>query len=126
MALAAVGSHGAALFEGAPAGADPLRVLTLGSVGALAGGQIGTVLGILNRAVGDGCPIEVAVCSTGLPTVPARVSVALGLAGSQGQRQPSSPARSRAHAAARIKRVVRMNPPYAGRPGRAGGATARA
>jgi methylthioribose-1-phosphate isomerase len=61
---AALGGHGARLFESAPAGAEPLRVLTIGSVGALAGGQLGTVLAVLNRALADGCAIEVTVCET--------------------------------------------------------------
>ena len=62
--LAALGGHGATLFAGAPEGSKALSVLTLGSVGALAGGQLGTVLAVLNRAIADGASIEVTVCET--------------------------------------------------------------
>ncbi len=62
---AAMAAHGATLFAAVPTDDGvPLRVLTLGSVGALAGGQVGTVLGVVHRLIADGRAVEVVVCET--------------------------------------------------------------
>ncbi len=42
----------------------PLRVLTLGNAGVLAGGQFGTALGVVSAAAAAGRDVEVVVCET--------------------------------------------------------------
>jgi methylthioribose-1-phosphate isomerase len=42
----------------------PLRVLTLGNAGVLAGGQFGTALGVVSAAAAAGRDIEIVVCET--------------------------------------------------------------
>ncbi len=61
---AAIGGHGSSLFPAEPDASAPIRVLTLGSVGALAGGQVGTVLALVKHAVADGHAVEMLVCET--------------------------------------------------------------
>ena len=66
MAHAGLASHGAAFFLASvpPGDGETLRILTIGSTGALAGGQVGTALAIV-AALGDaGRPVEVLVAES--------------------------------------------------------------
>jgi methylthioribose-1-phosphate isomerase len=57
--------HGFGIFGDAPEDASgALRILTLGSVGVLAGGRVGTVLAVVDRLVTAARAVEVVVCET--------------------------------------------------------------
>ena len=66
MGHARLASHGAAFFASdPPAGAvGTLRILTIGSTGALAGGQVGTALAIVRAVRDDGRDVHVLVAET--------------------------------------------------------------
>ncbi len=59
-------AHGAALFaaESFGAGGGALRILTIGSTGALAGGQVGTALAVAGAVRDDGRDVRVLVAET--------------------------------------------------------------
>ncbi|MFI5255527.1 MAG: S-methyl-5-thioribose-1-phosphate isomerase, partial [Candidatus Limnocylindrales bacterium] len=57
-----IAEHGLAELP-EPAG-RPLRILTIGSSGVLAGGQFGTALGVIVAAAAAGRPMQVDVCET--------------------------------------------------------------
>lgn len=64
----ATDAHGliadAALAELPSTVEGPLRILTLGSTGALAGGQFGTALGVVSAAASAGRDVRVVLCET--------------------------------------------------------------
>jgi methylthioribose-1-phosphate isomerase len=66
LAHAGLASHGAAFFSTSvpPGDGATLRILTLGSTGALAGGQVGTALAIVAALRDAGRPVEVLVAET--------------------------------------------------------------
>jgi methylthioribose-1-phosphate isomerase len=59
-------AHGAALIAANPPGVEgsALRVLTIGSTGALAGGQVGTALAVVGAVRDDGRDVRVLVAET--------------------------------------------------------------
>ncbi len=65
-AHARLAAHGAALFAAMPrtATVETLRILTIGSTGALAGGQLGTALAIVRALRDDGRDVRVLVAET--------------------------------------------------------------
>lgn len=66
LAHAGLASHGAAFFAASvpPGDGATLRILTIGSTGALAGGQVGTGLAIVAALRDAGRPVEVLVAET--------------------------------------------------------------